>query len=149
MATVGNHDEIEAMINDFVQSCRASGLKVTHQRLEIYRALLMSHDHPSAELLHKRLVEKMPTISMDTVYRAMATFEQHGLVSRIQTAGSLARFEAVTTPHHHLICSRCNRVADFLWSAFDNVELPAPVEKWGQIVSKNVVMYGICNNCQR
>ncbi|NVN92662.1 MAG: transcriptional repressor, partial [Desulfuromonadales bacterium] len=91
------YSDRESMINGFVQACRESGLKVTHQRIEIYRELLESHDHPSAELLHKRLSEKLPTISLDTVYRTLATLEQHGQVSRIQTAGSLARFEAVTT----------------------------------------------------
>ena len=141
------YDDIETMINNFAQACRESGLKVTHQRIEIYRELLRSNDHPSAELLYKRIAEKMPTISLDTVYRTMATLEQHGLVSRVQTAGSLARFEAVSTPHHHLICSRCKSVVDFQWSAFEAVEAPPPVEQWGRITSKNVVMYGICSNC--
>jgi Fur family peroxide stress response transcriptional regulator len=147
MGTTVRQDDAESMVSSFVRACRESGLKVTHQRLEIYRELLQCHDHPSAELLHKRLVEKMPTISLDTVYRTMATFEQHGLISRIQTAGSLARFEAVTTPHHHLICSRCNMVEDFHWSAFEKIELPAPIEAWGRVTSKNVVMYGVCSNC--
>jgi len=141
------HNDNDTLINSFVQVCRESGLKVTHQRIEIYRELMESHDHPSAELLHKRLAEKMPTISLDTVYRTLATLEQYGLVSRIQTAGSLARFEAVTTPHHHLICSKCNNIADFHWPILETFELPASVEQWGQIKSKNIVVYGICSNC--
>ena len=147
MKTNATHNDRDSALSSFVQTCRESGLKVTHQRIEIYRELLESLDHPSAELLHKRLSEKLPTISLDTVYRTLATLEQHGLVSRIQTAGSLARFEAVTTPHHHLICSNCNNVVDFHWSEFEAVDLPAPVGQWGRITSKNVVMYGICSDC--
>lgn len=147
MEKLGNCENSDSLIKGFLEACRAAGLKVTQQRIEIYRELLQSSDHPSAELLHKRLAERMPTISLDTVYRTLATLEQHGLVSRVQTVGSLARFEAVTIPHHHLICSKCNKVADFQWTAFEAVDLPRPVERWGRIMSKNVVMYGICNSC--
>ena len=147
MKTNATYDDRESMVSCFVQACREAGLKVTHQRIEIYRELMESHDHPSAELLHKRLADKMPTMSLDTVYRTLSTLEQNGLVSRIQTAGSLARFEAVTTPHHHLICSKCNNVVDFHWSEFEAVTLPSPVGQWGRITSKNVVMYGICSDC--
>jgi Fur family transcriptional regulator, peroxide stress response regulator len=147
MEKLGIGENSETLIKGFLEACRAAGLKVTQQRIEIYRELLQSSDHPAAELLHKRLAERMPTISLDTVYRTLATLEQHGLVSRVQTVGSLARFEAVTIPHHHLICSKCNQVADFNWSAFESVELPALAEQWGRILSKNVVMYGICSRC--
>lgn len=147
MKKPGNGENSDTLIKGFLKACRAAGLKVTQQRIEIYRELMQSSDHPPAELLHKRLAERMPTISLDTVYRTLATLEQRGLVSRVQTVGSLARFEAVTGPHHHLICSKCNKVADFHWSAFEAVELPRPVEGWGRIMSKNVVMYGICNSC--
>lgn len=147
METPDIRHDCEEMIERFIQVCRDAGLKVTHQRIEIYRELLSSSDHPSAELLHKRLAEKMPTVSLDTVYRTMATLEQYGLVSRIQTAGSLARFEAVTTPHHHLICEKCNQVVDFQWPEFDSAALTPMVEQWGRVSSKNVVMCGICAKC--
>lgn len=41
------------------------------------------------------------------------------------------------------------KVADFSWPEFENVELPTPVEAWGTVTSKNVVVYGICSNCTR
>ena len=141
---IENH---ENLVSEFIEACRGAGLKVTHQRIEIFRALLSSEDHPSAEMLHKRIVGKLPSISLDTIYRTLATFEQHDLISRINTSGSQARFEVVISQHHHLICSRCNTVIDFHWPAFDNIDQPESIKEWGNISSKNVVIYGMCKNC--
>ena len=142
-----SQEQLEQMMEQFIYSCRKAGLKVTHQRTEIYRQLLLIADHPSAETLHKRLLPTLPTISLDTVYRTLTTLEQHGLIARIQTAESQARFEAVCTPHHHLICSRCKQVMDFHWPTVDQLELPANISQWGTIDSKTIVMYGVCNTC--
>ena len=141
--------QIAQLMEKFTAACRAAGLKITHQRTEIYRHLLLMPDHPSAEMLHKRLLPTLPSISLDTVYRTLTTLEQHGLVSRIQSTESQARFEAVHEPHHHLICSRCKRVLDFHWPAVDGIELPPGLDQWGQIDSKTIVMYGICANCSK
>jgi Fur family peroxide stress response transcriptional regulator len=134
-------------MQQFITACKQAGLKVTHQRTEIYRQLLAVPDHPSAEILHKRLLPMLPSISLDTVYRTLTTLEQHGLVSRIQTAESQARFEAIYEPHHHLICSRCKQVLDFHWPAIDQLDLPADLKGWGQIDSKTIVAYGTCKHC--
>lgn len=147
MATPYSQEQLEQIMEQFVTSCRSAGLKVTQQRTEIYRQLLVLADHPSAEILHKRMLVTLPSISLDTVYRTLATLEQHGLVTRIQTAESQARFEVAYTPHHHLICSRCKQVMDFHWPAIDNIDLPGIANQWGQVESKTIVMYGICKNC--
>lgn len=149
MAKSYHQDQLEQIMEKFVAACRTAGLKVTHQRTEIYRHLLIVSDHPSAEILHKRLLSSLPTISLDTVYRTLATLEQHGLIARIQTAESQARFEAVHTPHHHLICSRCKRVMDFNWPAIDTLDLPSSLSQWGAIESKTIVMYGVCADCSK
>lgn len=147
MATPYSQEQLEQIMGQFVTACRTAGLKVTHQRTEIYRQLLIIADHPSAETLHKRMLATLPSISLDTVYRTLATFEQHSLITRIQTAESQARFEVAHKPHHHLICSRCKQVMDFQWPAIDTLELPEMVDQWGVIKSKTIVMYGQCKEC--
>lgn len=149
MATPYSQEQLEQIMEQFVTSCRSAGLKVTHQRTEIYRQLLVIADHPSAEILHKRMLVTLPSISLDTVYRTLATLEQHGLVTRIQTAESQARFEVAYTPHHHLICSHCKQVMDFHWPAIDNIDLPGIANQWGQIESRTIVMYGVCHSCSK
>ena len=128
-------------------ACRNAGLRLTHQRLGIYRELAMATDHPSAETLQKRLRRKIPTISLDTVYRTLTTLAGHGLINKVGTIESQARFEATLVRHHHLICNSCKEIIDFQWEFIDAVPLPEAVREWGRIDDKNVVVYGICNKC--
>ena len=134
-------------IAHFEETCRAHGLKITHQRLQIYHVLLQSAEHPSAEALYKELVRKMPTLSLDTVYRTLATFEELGLVKRVETIGSQARFEAKIEQHHHFFCDGCGQLKDFIWPSFDAMGLPEELQEVGQVREKNVVLHGLCRQC--
>jgi len=131
----------------FERACRDAGLRVTHQRLEIYRELAKACDHPSAEALLQRLRRKIPTISLDTVYRTLATFAGHGLINKVETIESQARFEVSMVRHHHLICHTCKEIMDFQWQFIDEATLPEGIGLWGRIDSRSVVVYGVCRNC--
>ena len=127
--------------------CKAAGLKVTQQRLEIYRQLLKAKDHPAAETLYTRLARRLPTLSLDTVYRTLATFERLGLVHRLETTGSQARYEALTSPHHHFLCDRCGKVIDFSWQDFDTLAPPPPPAGAERVERTSVVLHGQCADC--
>jgi Fur family transcriptional regulator, peroxide stress response regulator len=133
----------------FEDACRKAGLRMTYQRQEIYRELVVSHDHPSAETLHMRLVKKMPMLSLDTVYRALATFTRDGLIQKVETVESQARFDAKKERHHHAICSRCHEIIDFHCPSVEEVRLPEMLASWGKIDSRNLVIYGICGKCSQ
>lgn len=137
----------EERLNKFADACRKAGLRVTQQRLEIYRELIKATDHPSAEALHQRLRLKLLTISLDTVYRNLAILANHGLINKVETSESLARFEASQIPHHHLICRTCGEIMDFRWSLIDEAALPDEIRDWGMIEHKNIVAYGVCRRC--
>ena len=130
-----------------MDACREVDLKLTHQRLEIFRVLASSTDHPTAEILYKRLKKNMPSLSLDTVYRTLSTFEEHALISRVQTDESHARFEAELEQHHHAICSRCHRITDFYWDICDSSELPEQIVRWGEIQDKQITLRGVCAEC--
>lgn len=138
---------LEEHLKMFESACRTVGLRLTHQRLEVYRELVMSADHPSAETLHQRLRRTIPTLSLDTVYRTLATLASHGLINKVDTVESQARFEATLKQHHHLICNKCKQIVDFAWPSIQNLALPEEVGSWGNIASTNVVIYGICKQC--
>ncbi|MFO7765278.1 MAG: Fur family transcriptional regulator [Pelovirga sp.] len=138
---------VKEQMDFFQASCRRQNLRLTPQRLEIFKELAQAADHPSAEQLYLRLQDKMPTLSLDTIYRTLSTFVQYGLVNRVETVESQARFEVAHARHHHLICSRCKKIMDFDWSPVDQLELPPEVQQWGEVYSKNVVVYGVCKDC--
>ncbi|ABK99575.1 Fur family transcriptional regulator [Pelobacter propionicus] len=134
-------------IDHLTQTFRESGLRVTHQRLEIYRELMEARDHPTAEQLYRRLRGRIPTLSLDTVYRTLTTLVTHGMVKRLETVESQARFDTTRQRHHHIICKRCNEIMDFHWPLLDETPLPGEVDSWGRLDGVNVVVYGVCARC--
>ena len=134
-------------MTSFEKACKAAGLKLTHQRLEIFRELGRSKDHPTAETLYKRLQKRIPTISLDTIYRTLSSLEKHDLIRRVNTTESQARFETDSGQHHHLVCTRCHKIFDFHWEAFDQSALPEELRSWGRLTRRNVTLHGICSQC--
>ena len=129
------------------QLCNNAGMKLTHQRLEIFRELLSSKDHPSAEIIYQRLHRKLPTIAVDTVYRTLATFDKMGLVRKLHLMNKRTLFDTNLDIHHHFICTRCRKVEDIYWPDFDKATLPEIIEKVGRIQSRHLEMLGICDEC--
>ena len=140
-------DKTERQLRLFEGTCSKIGLRMTYQRREIYLALVASSDHPSAENLHARLAKKMPMIAVDTVYRALAALNRCGLVQKVETIQSQARYDANDVHHHHMICSQCHTIIDFHCPSVDEVTLPAELKSWGKIDRRNLVVYGVCQKC--
>ena len=100
------------------QQCVDAGMRMTEQRRTIARVLEAAHDHPDTEELHRRATAIDPRISISTVYRTMALFEDAGIVERhaFQAPGlePRARYETVAEDHHdHLIDVKSGRVIEF------------------------------------
>jgi len=131
----------------FEMACRQKNLRVTPQRIEIYKELAKAKDHPTAETLHKRLLDRMPTLSLDTVYRTLGTLAEHGLIHKVDTTESQAHFEADLRKHHHVICSQCGRIVDFDWQVVDDSELPEELHNWGHVERRSLILHGICRDC--
>lgn len=137
----------EKRLQLFIDECRQRGLKLTHQRLEIYKVLAATQKHPSAEEIHKMLVPSLPTLSLDTVYRTLLTFDRHGLITRVEVLDDRARFDANLKVHHHMVCKKCRKTVDFYWPVIDDLETPAETEGWGRIESRHLELRGICQSC--
>ncbi len=132
---------------DFETACRKKNLRLTVQRFEIFKGLAKATDHPTPEILHQRLLKQMPTLSLDTVYRTLRTFADLGLINKVETVESQARFEALHVQHHHLICEKCKKIMDFQWHFIDEASLPENLRNWGRIDRKSLVVYGTCHKC--
>jgi len=125
-----------------------AGLRLTHQRIMIYEAICQAKDHPSAEAVYERLKEEAPTISLDTVYRTLSTFEQLGLIKRVHMFEHI-RFDPDLSQHHHFVCDSCKRIIDFSWPEFDGFPLPRHLSNLGKVLDYQVEIRGICKECQK
>ena len=145
-----NHDagqDFQKILEEFKKICESFGIKLTYQRLEIYRILLEAKDHPSAEDIFSRVQKKVPTISLDTVYRALATFEKFGLVRKFYSLDEKARFDPNVSPHFHLVCIKCHKITDFHWSELEKKSLPSVAQEWGEIKERYLELRGVCKDC--
>ena len=75
----------ENKISQFIKRSKELGLKVTPQRIAIYRELAGRMQHPSTEMIYKNIKDYYPNISLTTVYRTLETFERMGLISVVNT----------------------------------------------------------------
>lgn len=137
------------MLNGFEKVCKSKGLRITHQRTEIFKVLLKHTNHPTTENIFNQVRKHLKTISRDTVYRTIATFEEYGLIKRIHHIDNVSRFDINISNHHHLVCSNCNKIEDFYWPEFDQMRYPKSISHWDQIEVKHVVINGLCLSCKK
>ena len=98
-----------AVIHDATAALRASGFRVTPQRLAIHETLLDLDRHVSAEEVLGAVSDRLPNVSLPTVYSALVALEEAGLVRRV-AAGRLQQIGAVNSggpdPHQHFAVTR-------------------------------------------
>ena len=66
-------DEEARRVEQLALALRDSGLRLTHQRLEIVRVIAADRTHPDVETVYEAVRKRVPTISLDTVYRTLST----------------------------------------------------------------------------
>jgi Fur family peroxide stress response transcriptional regulator len=139
--------EIERRMSRFNEVCRNSGVKLTHQRMEIFREMAQTGDHPEAESVYKGVRERMPTISLDTVYRTLWLLRDLGLINTLGPPRERTRFDANLSQHHHFVCIRCGLTRDFYNDELDKLKLPESVKDFGYAETTQVEVKGICRKC--
>jgi len=135
-------------LDAFSATCRQQGLKATPQRVEIFRALAGATDHPTAERIYQRVRKRLPSLSLDTVYRTLRTMEQHGVVIRVGRLEDRSRYDANTSRHGHFICTQCRKILDFHTQALSVMTLSPLIANLGTIHSLNIEALGICHECR-
>lgn len=141
-------EETEKGIRTFREACTGHAVKATLQRVEIYRELKETEGHPDAETIFRRVRKRIPTISLDTVYRTLRLFEKKGLISRVEALDEKARFDANTQRHHHFVCTACGFVGDVYCDAWNDLKPPKGVERIGKVLSVHVELRGFCKKCE-
>ena len=139
--------ELDEKTRWFTSQCRQAGLKVTPQRIAIYRELLKTDAHPSAEMLYEKVKTIFPSISLDTVNRTLLMLNEIGAAFMVEGSGDVKRFDGGLDKHQHFKCVKCKRIIDFHHKPFDNIKLPAEISKKFMVLRKSVYLEGICDLC--
>jgi Fe2+ or Zn2+ uptake regulation protein len=125
------------------------GQRVTPQRLVINRALRELDRHVTAEEVLASVADRLPNVSLPTVYSALELFEDLGLVHRIGVSQGALLYDPRPEPHDHMVCDNCGKVEDI----HAGVELqPAFARaKRGGFAPRRaeVRINGLCADCSR
>jgi Fur family transcriptional regulator, peroxide stress response regulator len=144
-----SQEEIQRRLDHFKDVCRRAGMKLTHQRTEIFREVAGTTDHPDAQTIYERVRERIPAMSLDTIYRNLWLLNDFGLIATLGPPRERARFDANVTPHHHFVCTRCGMASDFHSQEFDKLRPPAEVESMGTVEAIHVELRGLCLRCKK
>jgi Fur family peroxide stress response transcriptional regulator len=132
-------------MNEFIDICREKGLNVTYQRLLVYRTLRESKNHPTAEEIFHRIKMEYPAISLATVYKTLEILADQNLIAKVTPLHDLARYDGDTTPHHHLVCLECKKIADIHDDSLNELQLPKQQEF--KVSRYRIQFEGICSDC--
>lgn len=134
-------------IDLFISRCKAHNLKITPQRITIYKELIKSKKHPSADALYQSVRNKFPNISFDTVNRTLQTLAEIGIIDLVESFSGPKRFDPNMKNHHHLHCVSCGKIIDFENDRFNNLAIPEDARQGFTVLGSRVVIKGICNQC--
>ena len=125
------------------------GLRLTPQRIAILKYLDGNTSHPTADNIYRDIKQTYPTLSFATVYNTLQTLREHGEVMEITIDPLRKHYDPNTSPHHHVICIRCNDLWDVFVDYSDVLKLPSNVARGMKTVGVHVDFYGLCKNCQK
>ena len=94
------------------EALEANGQRVTDQRAAVYRFLLGTTDHPTADEVFTAVRGDIADISLATVYKALETLVICNLAVKLTYGDDSARYDARTDDHYHSRCVRCGQVRD-------------------------------------
>ena len=136
-------EQADALLRDALE---ANGQRFTDQRAAVYRFLLGTTDHPTADEVFTAVRADIADISLATVYKALETLVSCNLAVKLSYGDDSARYDARTDDHCHSRCVRCGQVRD--------VHAPVPeilpqIQPGGgfQVQGYRVEVIGLCSTC--
>lgn len=122
-------------------------IKLTPQRLAILSYLEGNKNHPSAEDIYKAVLTQFPTMSFATVYNTLEALKNKGSIQELKIDPNKKRYDPDISHHHHLICVKCNNIAD-IFKDF-KVDLTEDLKAGFELLGNSIEFYGICQQCRK
>lgn len=138
---------MDSVSDDLSTALRERGMRVTPQRLVLHRALRELDRHVTADELLDSVAERLPSVSLPTIYATLELLEELGMVRRVQRAGTTL-FDPRIEPHHHLVCTACGAMEDLDFT-LDTAALERAAAQRGFAHERiEAVVHGRCAACR-
>jgi Fur family ferric uptake transcriptional regulator len=109
------------------------------------RCCLSAHD------IHDEVRRRRPGVGIASVYRALQTLTELGLVHRLDLRSGGARYEPAQPSgdhHHHLVCGDCGKVEPFEDPALEAAIVSVAGGRGYEVAAHDVVLRGACGDCR-
>ena len=127
---------------------KEKGLKLTPQRMVIFRILSESNQHVTVDQVYQKASAEYPMLSPATVYRNMEQMVDAGLLTRLDLGGSSMRYDTNLEEHHHFVCTECGKVSDvYLEDIQYKMDANRSHLEKAKINSLDLHLQGICEEC--
>ena len=130
-------------LEKLVQKFKEHGYKMTPQRRAILEALTGDTSHPTAEQIYELVRERMPDISLATIYNTLRELAQMRELCELDLGHGVRHYEISDEDHAHRVCLICGRIED-VPGDFEKVKL---LFQWGDgfhPMRYAVTIYGYC-----
>lgn len=119
--------------------------RVTPQRRAIAEVLDGDDRHMTAEAILSRALERLPEISVATVYNTLNGLVAMGELVEVSAGGGPKRYDLNVAAHHHLVCTTCGVLRDV---PARRVEPLSGDDRHGfDLEGVEVVFRGTCPDC--
>ena len=146
--TIGERER-QARLEQLDRVCREAGIPCTIQRRSLLEGVLDCNDHPTANRIFGAVRARNPRISRATVHRNLELLSELGVITKTGHTGGVARYDARTDIHHHLICLRCNSIVDIDDQNLSSLTIPDTSAFGFEVTDFRVQLRGICRNCRK
>ncbi len=120
----------------------------TLQRQVILDELCKLTTHPTASQLYETVQQRLPKISLGTVYRNLELLSKVNLIQKLEYGGAEARFDGMTDHHYHVRCTSCGRIDDIHGLPANLIDEDVGSDSGFEILGHRLEFVGLCPDCQ-
>ncbi len=121
----------------------------TKQRKIIFEELKKLKTHPTAEELFLLVKQRIPSISLGTVYRNLDLLKKQNKILMISIEKNFNRYDGNSQKHHHFYCNQCKKIFDIdQLNIFEKIKHALSKKKF-QVTDYKINFYGYCKKCKK
>jgi Fur family ferric uptake transcriptional regulator len=148
MVSISNNRKSKA-VEPSKKTLSRSGTRVTGQRAVILDIIRTGKGHLDADEIYRQAREKLPHLSLSTVYRTLQKFKKLELIDELHLDDTIHHYEVrKTAEHHHLVCLGCGRVIEFSYPLANRIKTDVPEARDFEIVNDELRIKGYCALCR-
>ena len=132
------------------QNTNSKMQRMTKQRRIILDEIGKPGQHLTADMVYDLVKQKLPNISLATVYRNLETLAEQKLVRRLTVGGGQRHYDGGAHLHYHVKCTICGKISDVSAEPFGDLNQTAELGCDGfEIFDHELEFQGTCEDCKQ